>query len=368
MIRLAFVAVLGLGAFLAFLGFQVASIEAPTAEGDAAPVAVTEIAAEPTPAEPERLFFLQGVDFDAGEVTLLLSPDSSDPLIVRDQAAMRAAMDSAYVATDSTPGQAIGSFVLALMGAPPEQTIVEIYQNDLFLASVQCLNTTCGDFADSPDINLAGLDQAATPYQPIADRFDDYDTYLAALAEVQDDRGFLFLDNHRGEELPTDRQTPYLIVSLPNVVTFADSDFAPPLHEALVEAAITPLLPDGATLGSVTVTEQAPAVLSDLDSNAPVLIDGQTVPFPGARFFEVSARIDGVTGLDAPIYDQLTEATLQQVNLDDAFDAFVAATLPDPCEDCYFLKIEGIYTDTAKAFDWREEAYYLYYYDLRDPP
>ena len=75
-----------------------------------------------------------------------------------------------------------------------------------------------------------------------------------------------------------------------------------------------------------------------------------------------------MTTLPTDVYDALTEATLRQIDLEAAVPAYVARALQTECLDCFVLKVEGGITLEARAFDWRSEAYYLNYYDLREAP
>ncbi|WP_281984027.1 hypothetical protein [Thalassorhabdomicrobium marinisediminis] len=371
MIRLASLAVLAIAGLLAFGAFYLAKgtegepslITTGTPDG---PNPASEAPATP---EVEKLFFLRGINFDEGEITLVLFPPDADTerLIIRDQDALRAAQDRAYVNTMTPDGEAAGSLLVSMMAETTDEVIAQIFRDDVLIASVTCPNGTCGHFGDSPDLNFAGLTDHAVPFQPVMDEFSDYDAYLETIEAIAQTPDFMLLDRRPLVDFPLPRRPSHLIVELPTVVT-TDVAFNPALHEALVQTAITPLLPDGASLDWVRVTELPAAILADADNNQPVLVNGAPIPFTDARFFTVRARINGVTTLPADVYNALTEATRNQVDTDARFSEFVSATLGADCLDCYVLKIEGGRTDAARAFDWRSESYYLNYYDLREAP
>lgn len=370
MIRLAFVAVLALAGLLAFGGFLLVR----GSDGDVSPITMTTPDA-PAPQAPDapqvdKLHYLRDIAFDQGEITVVLfgaGPDGGK-VIVRDQAALLAAKDDVYVNTETTGGQAAGSFVLALMGASPSETLVQIYRDDALIAAVNCTNTACGSFADTPDINHGDLPDHAVPYQLINDTFDDHPTYLDTITAVADDPNFMLLDRRPSEGFPTPARTPYVVVELPTVIESADTLFDTAAHETRVRDAMARVLPDGATLVSINITDMGRAVLADKDNNQPVTAGGQPIPFTGAQFFTVRARIDGVNGLSTADYDTLTQGTLRDFDVDDLFAAFVTERLQTSCVDCYFLKVDGDFTDTARAYDARGETYSLDYYDLREAP
>lgn len=371
MIRLAFLGVLALAGLLAFGAFYLAKgtegepVEITTGTPDG-PSPASEAPATP---EVEKLFFLRGIDFTLGEITLVLSQAGPDQgrVIIREQAALIAAKDRAYVNTTTTTGEAAGSLLLTIMGTTPEETIAQIFRDDVLIASVTCPNTSCGHFAESSDIDYAGLVSAATPHQVINDTFENYDDYLATIQAVTEDPDYMLLDLRPNVDFPLPRKPGHLIVELPTVAT-DDATFNPALHDALVQAAIEPLLPDGASLEWVRLTDLGPGILSDKDNNQPVLVNGAPVTFPGTQFFAVRARIDGITTLPADVYVALTAATKRQTDYGAAFPDFVRANLETTCVDCYLLKVEGELTTEARPFDWRNESYYLNYYDLREAP
>lgn len=371
MIRLAFLGVLAVAGFLAFGAFYVAkgSEGQPTEITTGTQDGPSPAAQAPDTPEVEKLFFLRGIDFDAGEITLVLFQAASDQdrLIIRDQAALRSAQGSAYINTTTTTGEEAGALLLAMMGAAAEETVAQIFRDDVLIASVTCAISSCGRFASSPDIDYAGLLDFGVPYQTLNDDFDSYDAYLATIEAITTDPNYMLLDQRPQVDFPLPRRLGHLIVELPNVVT-DDLSFDPALHEALVQAAITPLLPDEATLDWVQITNQGPAILADKDNNQPVLAGGVPIAFPNVRFFTVQARIDGVTTLPTDVYGALTQATLRQIDIDARFPDFVTSTLQTDCIDCYFLSVEGSLSDETRAFDWRNEAYYLNYYDLREAP
>lgn len=368
MIRLAFLAVLALGGLIAFGAFfLVRGTEADIPQVQTADVEPTAAAPAPPPTpEVDRLYYLRDIAFDQGDITVVLFGGTKR--IIRDQAALQAIKDKVYVNTQTTGGDAAGSFVLALMGAQPTETVVQVYRNDSLIAAVNCTNTACGSFADSPDINHENLDDFAVPFELVNDVFEDHETYLDTILAVSEDPNFMLLDRRPAEAFPSPPRTNYLIVSLPTVVVRTEDGFDQARHEQQVRDAFAPLLPDGSAVRSVTIENLGAGVLADKDNNQPVTAGGMPIPFPDARFFSVRARIDGVTDLPASVYDRLTDATLRDYDVDSAFSSFVSTRLQTDCVDCYFLKVDGPFLRDARASDWRTETYYLDYYDLRDPP
>ena len=373
MIRMAFLGVILLACLLAFGAFYLAkgSEGQPTEITSGTPDGPSPAAEAPATPEVEKLFFLRGINFDMGEITLVLfqanAGENESRLIIRDQAALLAAQDSAYVNTTTPTGEEAGSLLLDMIAEPTEETIAQIFRADVLIASVTCPNATCGHFADSPDINYAGLRNLAMPHLIVNDEFDSYDEYLATIEGITTDPNFMLLDLRPVVDFPLPRRAAHLIVDLPTVAT-DDVSFNPALHEALVQTAMTPLLPEGTSLDWVQVTDSGPAVLADKDNNQPVMAGGAPIEFPDVRFFTVRARINGVTTLPTEVYDALTAATLRQIDLDAAVPAYVARVLQTKCVDCFVLKVEGNITTQARAFDWRSEAYYLNHYDLREAP
>ena len=372
MIRFAFLGVILLAGLLAFGAFYLAkgSEGQPVEITSGTPDGPSPAAEAPATPEVEKLYFLRGIDFDLGDITLVLfqaDTDDDSKVIIRDQAALLAAQDSAYVNTTSQTGEAAGSLLLDMIAEPTAETIAQIYRDDVLIASVTCPNATCGHFADSPDIDYAGLRDFAVPHVKVNDEFDSYEDYLATIEGVATDPNYMLLDQRPVVDFPLPRRDAHLIIELPTVST-DDPSFNAALHEALVQTAITPLLPDGASLDWVQITDLGPAVLADQDNNQPVLAGGEPIEFPGANFFTVRARINGVTTLPTDVYDALTSATLRQIDLEAALPAYVESALQTECLDCFVLKVEGTITTDARAFDWRNEAYYLNYYDLREAP
>lgn len=371
MIRLASLGVLVLAGALALAAFflargtegEVSEITSGTASG---PRPAAEAPATP---EVERLYFLRGIDFDQGAITLVLYPSGnpSDRLVIRDQDALRAARDRAYVNTTTTTGEVAGSLLLAMMGAPPEETIAQIFRDDVLVASVTCASTSCGPFSDSPDVDYAGLADVAVAHEVVTQEFSSYDSYLAAIESMTTDPNFMLLDQRPVVDFPLPRRPGHLIVELPTVIT-DDPGFNPALHEALVQTAIEPLVPEGATLDWVRVTNLGPGVVADADNMQPMLAGGAPVPVPGVSFYSVRVRITGTTTLPNDVYEALTAATVRQIDIDTVFADFVSSSLQTDCDDCLVLHVDGDIAREARAFDWRREAYYLSYYDLRPAP
>lgn len=372
MIRLASFGVLLLGGLIAFGAFYLArGSEAEVPQAAAQPSSPASEA--PTPevtTTAERLFYLQDIAFDEGDITLVLFGDDprTDITIIRDQAALQAAKDTAYVAAEATGGQAAGSFVLALMGAPISETVAQIYRRDSLIASVTCINTACGSFVQNPDINHAGLLDHATPHQLIHDQFDDYATYMDTILAISENPDFMLLDQRPRDDFPAEPQVPSLTLALPTYAHPADTAFDAATHEALLQAAIASHLPDGASIERVNVTALGPSVIADSDNNQPVTAGGAPILFPDAHFYSMEAQITGITDLPADAYDQITAATVPAYDPMPAFAEFVTARLQTSCADCFVLKIDGPNLRAAERSDWQSEHYTLSYYDLREAP
>ncbi|SMX37666.1 hypothetical protein [Octadecabacter ascidiaceicola] len=376
MIRLAFILVTLLGGLIAFGAFHlVRGNQADVPQITTFPASPAEEATQtaPTPPAPpvvERLYYLREIDFDQGEITVLYfgaGPEGST-LVIRDQDPLKAARTEAYVNTSATGGEAVDSFVMDMMGAPPDETIVQIYRRDSLIAAVTCVNTACGRRAQNPDINHAGLTDHATPYQVINDQFDDHATYLETIHAVSESPDFMLLDQRPQSDFPAERRVPNLKLALPTVVHPTVTAFDAATHEALLRAAIDPLLPDGAEVENITITDLGHAVLADKDNNQPVTAGGAPIPFPDAQYFGVQAQINGTAALTEATLDQITAATTRSFDLDAPFAEFVTARLQTTCVDCYFLKVDGTFVTQARAITWRNEVYDLSYYDLREAP
>lgn len=384
MIKTAYLAVLVLAGLLAFGLFSLVSNTGGRTPQDPAPANQTasqttgqterqdeaqdDGSASEGTQESERVYFLRDIDLDAGEITLLLFGVGEEraTVIVRDPEALRAAQDTAYINTHTTGGQALGSLALGLLGAPPVDTITEIYRDDVLIGSVSCTNTACGRHAETPDIDYAGLLEAAQPAAIIEDKFDSYLSYLATIEEVTEYPDFMFL-NLRGN-IPVDRSRSEVIIALPSVILPDTEPLDEDAHKSRIEIAMAGRLPEGATLTEITFEPLGAAVIGDIDNNEPVLIEGAPVPFPDMRFYAVRARIQGTASLPPAFYDAITPATTLRSEVDDAFAAFVTDRMQTTCVDCFFLKVEGPYAEVAQQESAVVEAYFLAYYDLREAP
>ncbi len=381
MIKTAYLAVLVLAGLLAFGLFSLVSNTGGRAPQEPAPASQTASQSAPqdetqedgntgegAQQESERVFFLRDIDLDAGDITLLLfnAGEERTTVVVRDPEALRAAQDTAYINTHTTGGQALGSLALGLMGAPPVDTIAEIYRDDVLIGSVSCTNTACGQHAETPDIDYAGLLEAAQPAAVIEDTFDSYLSYLATIEEVTEYPDFMFL-NLRGN-IPVDRKRSEVIIALPSVILPDTEPLDEDAHKSRIEIAMAGRLPEGATLTEITFEPLGAAVIGDIDNNEAVLVEGAPVPFPDMRFFAVHARIQGTASLPPAFYDAITPATTLRSEVDDAFAVFVTDRMQTTCVDCFFLKVEGPYADVAQPESATVEAYYLSYYDLREAP
>lgn len=290
------------------------------------------------------------------------------PIVVRDQATIRAAEDAVYVNTRTTVGQRAGSFALTLLGASPSERVVGVYQSDALIASVNCTNTACGSFPDTPDINHAGLADHAHPYQVINDRFDDHQTYLETILAISEDPSYMLLDRRPRADFPVVAQTPTLVISLPTVVAPMRAAFDQDGHIAQVRAVNTSVQPEGATLDWVRITDMDGGVIADKDNNQPVTAGSAPIPFPDAQFFTVPAKINGITTLTQDAYDTLSSAALRDFDVDALFAGFVTSRLQTSCLDYFLLKVDGPFERDARPYEAQDEVYFLDYYDLREAP
>ena len=369
MIRFAFVGVLALGCLIAVTAFLLArGSESDVAQIRVAPDQTTAPTPVATP-EVDRLYYLREIDFDQGEITVVLFPSGDgNRVIVRDQDILRAAAPEVYVNTSTSTGQAAGSFALAMLGAPPTETVVEIYRNDLLIASVSCTNTACGSFASERDANHANLLDHGVPFDIVRDAFDDHEIYLNSILAITEHDDFMFLGLRPQSDFPSERRVPSLTLALPSVVQETGQPFDPIAHRDRVRAAIEPILPEEATLERVVITPLGQAVVGDADNGQPVTAGGAPIPFPFASFHSVKAQISGISALPSDVIDGLTDATRTAFNVDPQFERFVNERLQSTCVDCFFLKVDGDYYEEARLFDWRSEYYSLDYFDLRDAP
>ncbi len=369
MIRTAFIAVLALGGLVAVLAFFLArGTEADVTQITVSPDQTTAPAPVASP-EADKLYYLRDVDFDQGEITVVLFQDGRGrPQIIRDQSVLRAAADAVYVNTTTTTGQAAGSFALTLFGAPPNETVVEVYRDDLMIASVSCTNTACGSFADNPDVDHADLLEHTHPYDVIRDSFDDYQTYLDAILTISESADFMLLDHRPRRDFPQERLTPSLTLSLPTVVQQTGETFDQVAHRDAIRAAVTPHIPEGAELGPIVINPLGGALVADMDNGQPITAGGVPISFPHAQFHSVRITIDGISELPATALDAITEATTRRFNVDEDFERFVQDRLQSSCVDCFFLKVDGIYVEETRLYDRRTEYYGLTYYDLREEP
>ncbi len=372
MIRIASFLVFFIGAAFAFGAFYLArGSESDVPQIAQTPVAATAPAPEvPETPEAEKLYYLREIDFDQGDITVIyngVGPDGSS-VIVRDQAALRAAKDQVYVNTETTAGQLAGSIALSLAGANPEETVLQVFRRDSLIASVSCTNTACGSFADTPDVEHAGLLDNATPYQLVNDTFDDHGLYLETILAISENPNFMLLNQRPRNDFPANAITPKLTISLPTAVIQSAESFDRATFEANIRDAVNAQLPEGASIRVVDMQRLHPAYLADKDNGQFVTAGGQPIAFPDARFLPISVEISGIDTLSDAAYDAITAATLMEFDVDAQFEDFVTSRLQTTCVDCYFLKVDGPFYRSTRPTAQTSERYDLNYYDLREAP
>ncbi len=367
MIRLASVAVLLVAGLLAVGGFLLVRSGGPVPQGDAA---VEEVPA-PVAEEDTRVFFLADQDLETGLLTLVLhdAGENDADLVVTDQAAIRAARDTAYYNTKTTGGQSFGALALAVMGVPPQQRIVSLYRDDTLVFHLTCGSTTCGPFAQNTDRDLAGLLDVAQPLVRIEESFDNYSAYLDALAFVAAEPDFALLGLGPALDMdhPVPQQTPSLILGLPTISRLAEAPLDVDLHAPLLEALVQEVLPPGAEVTEVVIRELGNAVVLDADNNRPATRGGAEIPFPGALFYNPRVTIQGTATLPAETLQELTEITLLEADWQDGATAFITGLGLD-CSDCFTVQLKAELRPDARVISFNPEFYFLSYYDLRDAP
>lgn len=370
MIRLAFLGVFLLAGLLAFGAFFLArgSVNDDVVAIEASVPPVVE-----TPQEEDvdtRLYFLRDLDLLAGPLTVVLRDaiTGNGDMVVRDKTAILTAKPTAYINTAPTGGEVAGLVVLAMMGVPPENTVIEIFRGDTLIAAVQCASTTCGDFASDMDIDLGPLLTAAQPLireQSFADNYDDYLTDLSAINQSPD---YMFLDLRPENAAPQTRQIARMELYLPTLVTPAGDTVDANVLSALARSVVDPVLPDGASINGVTFSSSGQGIVADMDSGTPSLAGGAEILFPDVEFTNIRISIEGASALSDAALQTLTDQPLAQTDYTDSFAAFVRDRLQSSCEDCFRVKMRGDHYDAATVTLSEPEGYRLDYYDLRDPP
>lgn len=308
MIRLASISVFLIGALVAFGAFYVARGGSDSAQPVSDLQVAEESVAADAPAAPQegdgtdesaspentgatfgKLHYLNAIDFDKGEITLVLHQGTGAPLIIRDQTALRAAQSTAYLSYPE--GQETWGLTDVAGGA----NVIEVFRGDRFIAAITCLAPPC----DTPQGDHAGLTDVATPYQLVEDQFSDHAAYLETIAAIETDPNFMLLDQRDPAGFPAPAIMPSLTIALPTAVLSAQAAFDPAAHEALLSAAITPHLPEGAEVSDIQMTALFPAFVADKDNGEFVTAAGQPIAFPAARFLPVSVEITGTDRLSA---------------------------------------------------------------------
>ena len=368
MIRLAFIGVLFFGGLIAFGGFhlvrgsdEILTI-APKQEALNAPHTSSIVV------EVENLYFLQDIDLDQGDIALVLFNIGPDPLFVRDIDVIKAAQDNAYVSVNTPDGQILGKFTPAAIETSPKDIFAQIYRNDALLGTLSCDTSTCGDFSDTPYINYGGLRSAANPIQKIEDNFDIYANYLSTIKAVAADPEFMHLHARPLNNFPEPGTAASMQLRFPTVITPASNPLDEIAHELLVSFALSAVLPNGASLRDVTITNLGNGIVGDSDSRNPVLADGAQISYPDVLYYSVTAWIDGTASFEQKILDLLTDQTLDQYDFTTDFALFARDRLQSSCADCFWILIDGGSRDDTHVIQSRAELYNLEYFDLRDTP
>ena len=368
MIRLAFFVVVLVAGILAFGAFSlVRSFGTPQMPQASAPVETPVPVENTTQAEDARHYFLVDQDLSDGDVALVLyrAGNDGETVVVTDIDALRAAQDLAYVNTRTTGAE----LVLGIMGVPPKQRIAALFRNDEMVLEVRCGSTTCGDFASPDDIEFAGLLGAALPLIPLQETHDTYDGYLDTLTFIQQNSGFALLGRAPGrdETHPVAQQIASGIVALPTIYRSADQPLDVQTHTALLRALIEDAMPDGVTLGALTIHTHDPAIVVDADNRRPATRAGAEIPFPDIAFYTPQFEINGAATLPEDLLESLTENTLLRVDWDDVADRFIQG-IGFECADCYDVQIKGDSYNRATVIHSVPERYIIDFYDLRDTP
>ncbi|MEN8918462.1 MAG: hypothetical protein ABF254_07685, partial [Octadecabacter sp.] len=334
---------------------EIAQPETPQIE--AAPVEETA---------PERLYFLQGVDLESGNITLIMNGEltGQKAMVVTDQAALAAAQNAAFVNAATTDG---GTVALMTSGVPPQHAFATLYRDDALIAALTCTTTPCGGYA-SQDMNITSLLAVAQPLVGIQDAFDSHGEYLATIEAIAQNSNYMFLDLRPNDPFPLEPQSARMELALPTLISLADTTFDTNVASALARTIVEPLLPDGAQISEVVFTTTGEGLVADGDSGTPVLAGGAPIPFPDVKFTSVTVHVEGTATLSDAALDSLSEQPLQRTDYQDAFETFVTERLQSGCADCFSVKMRGDFYDEATVIVSAPENYRLDYYDLREAP
>jgi len=368
MIRLAFIGVLFFGGLIAFGGFHLVR------GSDETLIVVPQQEPHSTPhpssaaAEVKNLYFLQNIDLNQSDIALVLFNLGPDPLFVRDIDVIKAAQNSAYVSINAPDGQLLGKFSSPAVTTSTEDIVAQIYRNDELLGTISCDSSACGDYSDSIYVQYGGLLTAATPIQRIEDHFDIYSNYLSTIYAVAADPEFMLLHARPPTDFPELRTAASMQVGFPRVIAPTSDPLDEIAHELLVSFALSAVLPDGASLRDVTITNLGNGIVGDSDSRTPVLARGSQISYPDVLYYSVTAWIDGAASFDQSILDLLTNQTLDQYDFTTDFAVFARDQLQSSCVDCFWILMEGGSRNNTHMIQSQAELYNLEYFDLRDTP
>jgi hypothetical protein len=370
MIRLAFFGVFAIAGLLAFGAFFLARGTGSNGAQAIAPAPTLQSVPEVEPVPDVLMYFLSDVDTASGTITIVLRDQltGQGDMVVRDQAAIKAARTVAYINTTPSGGEVLGMVAMAMMGASPKETVLQIYRDDVLISAVECTSTTCGRFASDRDADLGPLLGAAQPLILEQSFAENYDDYLADLDAVTQSPDYMFLDLRPENAAPQVRQTARMDLFLPTLSVSAGTSIDPSVTSALARSIVNPLLPEGANINGVTFMGTGAGIVTDMDSGTQILAGGAQIAFPAVEFTNVKVSIEGTSDFDDAALQTLTEQPLSQFDYAQPFADFVRDRLQSDCADCFAVKVNGDHYTMATVTVSEPEGYRLDYYDLRDPP
>ncbi len=190
--------------------------------------------------------FLQ--DLPDGEIAVMLHPmlTGKDPMLVRDQATLSAAAETAYVIDKETGSEILGTVVMAMMGANNSIPVLTVYVDRVPVREIFCNLNQCtsdGWIDDAFHHDLAGLENAGLRVRRSGEIFRNHDAYVAAQAAALANPDIYF-DHSAQAELDTDDLSrPNYELRLPSrMVPYGQTDISAEI--AHVSRVITPALSD----------------------------------------------------------------------------------------------------------------------------
>ena len=368
MIRLAFIGVIFFGGLIAFGGFHLVRGFEKSSSDPLKPATPSTPHPPSIVAEVKNLYFLQDIDLDQGNIALVLFNLGPDPLFVRDINIIKAAQNKAYVSINAPNGQILGSFTPTTKAARTEDIFAQVYRNDALVGTFSCVFLECSEFSNTPYINYGGLRTGATPIQIIEDHFDTYTDYLSTIYAITADPEFMLLHARPMTDFPELRTPASMQISFPTVIVPTSDPLDEVAHELLVSISLSAVLPDGASLRNITISQLGNGIVVDGDNHTPVLAGGAPISYPNALYYSVTAWIDGTASIDQKILDSLTNQTTDQYDFKTDFALFARDRLQSTCVDCFLILMNGGSRDDTYVIQSQAELYNLNYFDLRDTP